>query len=64
MGNTEINHEYEIVLKCLATNQVRSYKRKLIEAHVNSLEKKMGDGTIENNYKIIGLFRSLESYDL
>jgi hypothetical protein len=61
---TEITNDYEIVLKCLTTNKVRSIKRKLIEEHVNNLEKKFNDGTIENNYKIIGLFRAIETYEV
>ena len=54
---TEITHDYEIVLKCLITNQIRKVRRTLIEKHITALEYKLNEGAIENDYKIIAMYR-------
>ena len=54
---TELKTDYEIVLKCLITNEVRVVRRALIEKHITALEYKLNEGAIENDYKIIAMYR-------
>lgn len=61
---TELKTDYEIVLKCLITNEVRVVRRALIEKHITALEYKLNEGAIENDYKIIAMYRILETNDL
>ena len=61
---TELKTDYEIVLKCLITNEVRVVRRALIEKHITALEYKLNEGAIENDYKIIAMYRIVESNDL
>ena len=58
---TELKTDYEIVLKCLITNEVRVVRRALIEKHITALEYKLNEGAIENDYKIIAMYRIVES---
>ena len=58
---TELKTDYEIVLKCLITNEVRVVRRALIEKHFTALEYKLNEGAIENDYKIIAMYRIVES---
>lgn len=64
MANTEITHDYEIILKCTLTGTVRKARRSLIEKHITELEYKLNEGLIENDYKIIALNRITETNDL
>lgn len=61
---TELKTDYEIVLKCLITNEVRVVRRALIEKHITALEYKLNEGAIENDYKIIAMYRIVETNDL
>lgn len=61
---TELKTDYEIVLKCLITNEVRVVRRALIEKHITALEYKLNEGAIEKDYKIIAMYRIVESNDL
>jgi|DEB19_MinimDraft_2_1074335.scaffolds.fasta_scaffold122327_2 hypothetical protein len=61
---TELKTDYEIVLKCLITNEVRVVRRALIEKHITALEYKLNESAIENDYKIIAMYRIVESNDL
>ena len=56
--------EWEIVLTDVKTGETRVIRRKLIEAHVNSLALKESNGTIEGNYRIINFYRVNETYEL
>ena len=58
---TELKTDYEIVLKCLITNEVRVVRRALIEKHITALEYKLNEGAIENDYKIIAMYRVAET---
>ena len=58
---TELKTDYEIVLKCLITNEVRVVRRALIEKHITALEYKLNEGAIENDYKIIAMYRVTET---
>ena len=58
---TELKTDYEIVLKCLITNEVRVVRRALIEKHITALEYKLNEGAIENDYKIIAMYRIVET---
>jgi hypothetical protein len=61
---TELLEEWEIVLTDVKTGETRVIRRKLIEAHVNSLALKESNGTIEGNYRIINFYRVNETYEL
>ena len=61
---TELLEEWEIVLTDVKTGETRVIRRKLIEAHVNSLALKESNGTIESNYRIINFYRVNETYEL
>jgi|GEM_PF-4050975 len=60
----ELLEEWEIVLTDVKTGETRVIRRKLIEAHVNSLALKESNGTIEGNYRIINFYRVNETYEL
>ena len=61
---TEVKNDFEIVLKCTLTNEVRVVRRRLIQEHINSLEYKLNEGKIENNYKMVAMYRVNETYEL
>ena len=61
---TELLEEWEIVLTDVKTGETRVIRRKLIEAHVNSLALKESNGTIEGTYRIINFYRVNDTYEL
>jgi uncharacterized C2H2 Zn-finger protein len=60
----EITRDYEVVLKCMRTGEIRRIRRTLIEKHITQLEHKLNEGTIENDYKILDMYRVIESGEL
>jgi|DEB19_MinimDraft_2_1074335.scaffolds.fasta_scaffold33259_3 hypothetical protein len=60
----EITRDYEVVLKCMLTGEIRRVRRALIEKHITQLEYKLNEGVIENDYKIIDMYRVIDSGEL
>ena len=61
---TEVKNDFEIVLKCTLTNEVRVVRRRLIQEHINSLEYKLNEGKVENNFQLVAMYRVNETYEL
>jgi len=48
----------------MLTGEIRRVRRALIEKHITQLEYKLNEGVIENDYKIIDMYRVIDSGEL